>query len=378
MSRVSILRCGDYEEERVFETVKDAVRLAAGDISGVVSPGERILIKPNLLAGKPASAAVTTHPAVVRAVIRLVRDAGAVPVVGDSPGIGTATKIAEKCGVMEACRTEGAEFIEFERLVMVENPAGHTFKRLEVAREVLDVDGIINVAKLKTHAQMYLTLGVKNLFGCVPGKRKPQWHLSAGVDTSHFAGMLLDLHDMLAPRLNVMDGIVGMEGNGPGSGTPRPLGLVFASTDAVAMDAVITEALGARARDVPVLATAIGRGRPEAAYHRAEIAGEDLGSVRVRGFEFPPQIRLNFASYLPYFIDRRLRKALTSRPHVDHSSCTLCNVCVEVCPATVMTRSDRIRIDYDACIRCYCCQEMCPQGAIESRQGWLKRLIPGF
>lgn len=237
--RVAALECREYDDEEVYGTIRAAVDLLGG-IKEFVRPGERILIKPNLLAGKPAEAAVTTHPSVVGAVIRLVKEAGATPVVGDSPGIGSAVKIAEKCGIADACRTYGAELLELKTLVKVENPGGHTFKRLEVAQEALEVDGIINVAKLKTHAQMFLTLGVKNLFGCVPGKRKPQWHLSAGVDNAHFAGMLLDLHNMLSPRLTVMDGIVGMEGNGPGSGTPRPLGYLFASANAVTMDAVIT------------------------------------------------------------------------------------------------------------------------------------------
>lgn len=376
-AEVSILKCANYDDELVYETVREAVDLVGG-MGNFIMEGERILIKPNLLAGKPAEAAVTTHPAVVKAIIRLVQESGAVPVVGDSPGIGSAVKIAEKCGIMEACLSTGAEFIEFNRLVMVENPTGHTFKRIEVAQEALDVDGIINVAKLKTHAQMHLTLGVKNLFGCVPGKRKPQWHLSAGVDTRHFASMLLDLHDMLNPRLTVMDGIVGMEGNGPGSGTPRPLELVLASADAVAMDAVITEILGASPDEVPILATAMYWGKEQADVCNVNVLGESIEDIRVKDFDFPPQIRLNFASYLPYFIDKRLRKALTSRPHVDRKACTLCNVCVEVCPATVMSSTDRITINYDACIRCYCCQEMCPQGAISSREGWLKRMLPGF
>ncbi|HKJ89380.1 MAG TPA: DUF362 domain-containing protein, partial [Gammaproteobacteria bacterium] len=323
-------------------------------------------------------AAVTTHPAVVEAAIILVKEAGGVPVVGDSPGIGSAVKIAERCGVMEACRRTGAGFMELTDLVVVENPGGHTFKRLEVAREALEVDGIINLPKLKTHAQMMLTLGVKNLFGCVPGKRKPQWHLSAGVDNLHFAGMLLDLHDMLSPRLTIMDGITGMEGNGPGSGDPVDLGLIFASPDAVAMDAVITRALGADNRDVPILRCSGIRGEARCDPDNAGVLGLTRDELRVRGFDFPPQVHLNFASRLPYFLDRRLRKALTSRPHVEDRACTLCNVCVEVCPARVMTNEGRIKIDFDACIRCYCCQEMCPRGAISSKEGWLKRLVPGL
>lgn len=376
-SRVAISRCGHYSFETVFEAVRRSVDLLGG-MRAFVKKGERILVKPNLLAAKPAEAAVTTHPMVVKAVLRLVKEAGATPFVADSPGIGSALKIAEKCGVLDVCREEGVELTELKTLILVENPLGHTFKRLEVADEALKADGIINLPKLKTHAQMHLTMGVKNLFGCVPGKTKPQWHLSAGVDSRDFAGMLLDLYFFLGPRLTIMDAVVGMEGNGPGSGDPRKLGLIMAAVDCIAMDTAACDLLGGRTHDVPILKAALKRGLKQAETCNVTAVGAVLDEVRVDGFRFPPRSSVNFAERLPYFIDKRLRKALTSRPHVDDKACTMCSVCVNVCPAGIMTGKKRIEIDYDRCIRCYCCQEMCPQGAITPRQGWLKKIIPGM
>ncbi|MFQ5441255.1 MAG: DUF362 domain-containing protein [Thermodesulfobacteriota bacterium] len=375
--KVSITRCARYEDEAVYEGVKEAVGVIGG-MGRFVKAGERILLKPNLLAAKPPEAAVTTHPCLVRAVIRLVREAGATPVVGDSPALGGARKVAGRCGILEVCESEGVELIELTNPVMVENPGGHTFKRLEVAESVLDVDGVINIPKLKTHAQMLLTLGVKNIFGCVPGKLKPQWHLSAGVDNSYFAGIILELYMLINPRLTVMDAVVGMEGNGPGSGAPRHIGLIFAAEDAVAMDTVISRVLGVNAEDIPIQKAAALRGLAGARLQDIEILGEAIKDVLVEGFVLPPIMHTNFAARLPYFIDKRVRRALTSRPHVTNSDCTLCNVCVDVCPAEVMENKDRIRIDYDNCIRCYCCQEMCPHGAITSKEGWLKRILPGM
>lgn len=374
--KVSIIKRADYNEEQVYLSVKEAIRLIGG-MELFVKKNERILLKPNLLAAKPVEAAVTTHPSVIKALVRLVREAGATPVVGDSPGIGSARKVAERCGVSEALKDAGAELIEFKEAVQAENPGGHTFKRFEVAKEALDFDGIINLPKLKTHVQMFLTLGVKNLFGCVPGKRKPQWHLAAGTDALFFAGMLLDLYFFLNPRLTVMDAITGMEGNGPGSGDPRKIGLIFASADALRMDAVITKILGAKNDDVPVLKAAVLRGI-DIDTSKITVLGEKMEDVRVKNFRFPPLISPNMTARLPYFIDRLLRKSLTSRPDVNHTVCTMCNICVEVCPPSVMEKKDRILIDYDRCIRCFCCQEMCPHGAITSREGWLKRLIPGI
>ncbi len=373
-TRVSILKCNGYGDGEVYNALKTLTDLLGG-IEGFVKPGERILVKPNLLIGKRPEAAVTTHPSVVKALIRLVREAGAVPVVGDSPGWGSGTRVAEKCGIMDVLRESGTEFVELKTPVLVENSTGRTFKRLEVAREALDFDGIINVPKLKTHAQMFLTLGVKNIFGCVPGKLKAQAHLTAGVDTASFAQMLLDLYLFLRPRLTVMDGIVAMEGNGPGSGDPRPLGLVFASGDAVAMDRVITDVLGARPDDSPILKRARELDLAGTRKEQIEVLGEEVRGVMVSDFRFPPLIGTNFTANLPYFIDRRVRRALTSRPHISVKKCTGCDVCVHICPAGVMESGDRITIDYDKCIRCYCCQETCPEGAISVRQGWLKRVI---
>lgn len=376
-TKVSISACADYDEERVYQTLKNGIALIGG-ISIFARKGERILIKPNILTGKPPESAVTTHPSVVKSVIRLVQECGAVPIVGDSPALGAAHKAAEKCGILSVCRETGAEFVELKTPVTAANPAGRTFKVLEVAREAQSVDGVINVAKLKTHAQMYLTLGIKNVFGCVPGKKKAQWHLSAGVDSAYFAAMLLDLYAFINPRLNIVDGITAMEGNGPGNGDPRRLGLLFTSANAVCMDTVITEALGGRINDVPVLKVARLRGMETTELGRIDVVGEQISRIGVKGFKFPPHMHTNFTAGLPYFLDKRLRKALTSRPRIDNSRCTLCSICVNACPAEVMKAAGRIEIDYDACIRCYCCQEMCPQGAITPCEGWLKKIIPGL
>ncbi len=378
-SKVAILGCNDYDydEEEVYSAVKDAVALLGG-MNRFARKGERILLKPNLLTAKPPESAATTHPSVVKALIRLVREVSAEPVVGDSPGMGNVFKIAEKAGILGACRELDCRFVDLRTVVSVENPRGRTFKRLEVAQEALDVHGIINIPKLKTHAQMLLTLGVKNLFGCVPGKLKPQWHLSAGIDHGYFARMLLDLYLFLQPRLTVMDGIVGMEGNGPGSGDPVRLGLVIAAEDCVAMDRVTADIVGARWTDVPVLKEARKEGIGTTDLSEIDLPGRDIGELSIKGFRLPPISTTNFAERFPYFIEKRLRKALTTRPHIDTRACTLCGMCVSICPPGVMERNNRIEIDYSGCIRCYCCQEVCPSSAITLRQGWLKRILPGL
>ena len=377
MHIVSIKKCGSYEKEAVQKAVADAVSLL-GAVDRFVKRGERVLVKPNLLAARPPEAAVTTHPQVVRAVLALLKDAGAVPVVRDSPGLGSARKAAEKGGILAVCAEMGVELIELKELMVADNPKGRTFKKLEVAREAVECGAIINVPKLKTHAQMYLTMAVKNMFGCVPGKLKPGWHLSAGVQSLSFASMLLDLCLFLSPRLSVMDAVTAMEGNGPGNGDPRQVGLIFAGESPVALDMTAAAVVGASVEDVPLLKAAGRRGMIEADASNIRVLGEAIEDVRVAGFRFPPLSSTNFTERLPKFIDRPLRKALTSRPHIENGQCTLCGVCVSVCPAGVMENNGNIQIAYDRCIRCYCCQEMCPEGAISAKDGWLKRLIPGL
>jgi uncharacterized protein (DUF362 family)/Pyruvate/2-oxoacid:ferredoxin oxidoreductase delta subunit len=377
MSVVAIKKCGSYEKGAVQKAVSEALSLLGG-MEKFAKRGERVLVKPNLLAAKPPEAAVTTHPQVVGAVLALLKEAGAVPVVGDSPGLGSARKVADKGGILAVCAEMGVELIELKELLVADNPGGRTFKKLEVAKEALECGAIINVPKLKTHAQMYLTMAVKNMFGCVPGKLKPQWHLSAGVQSRSFASMLLDLCAFLSPRLSIMDAVTTMEGNGPGNGDPRHVGLVFAAGSPLALDAAAASVVGAKPQDVPLLKTAIEMGIPEADHSNIRVLGEKIEDVAVSGFVFPPLSSPNFTERLPKFLDGPLRKALTSRPHIEEGKCTLCGVCVSVCPAEVMENTGKIEIAYDRCIRCYCCQEMCPEGAISARDGWMKRLIPGL
>jgi uncharacterized protein (DUF362 family)/Pyruvate/2-oxoacid:ferredoxin oxidoreductase delta subunit len=372
---VAIARCNDYDRAAVYESVKRVVGLLGG-MEKFVKPRERILLKPNLLAGKPPESAVTTHPEIVRAVAVLVREAGATPFVGDSSARPGTLKNAKAAGLISICDELGVEFVELKTPVSVENADGLVFKRLEIAEEALIADGIINLPKLKTHVQMFLTMGVKNVFGCVPGMKKAQWHLAAGSSTDTFAAMILDLHEFLKPRLTLMDGIVAMEGNGPGSGDPRALGLVFASGDALALDTVAAKVLGTTSERVPILKAATKAGLASCDPTAVEIRGEEPGTIK--DFKFPPLVNIDFAAMFPYFIAKRLKRALTSRPHVDKDGCTLCSVCVSVCPVEAMERKSRIIIDYESCIRCYCCQESCPKGAISAKEGWLKKILPGL
>lgn len=373
MPKVVLKKCPHYNPELVYQSIAESIELLGG-ISSFLKRGERVLLKPNLLSAKPVEKAVTTHPAVIEALIRLARDAGARPFIGDSPGINSANQVAAKAGIKDMADRYGVEILNLSDCIQVENRNGRVFKRFDVSKAAYEADAIVNIPKLKTHTIMTMTLGVKNMFGCVPGKRKVSWHFEAGHDKAAFAKMLVELYQLLNPRLTVLDGIIGMEGDGPGSGTPREMGIIAASSDAVALDGVISRMAGLEPDGLPTTKAAIELGVGETDADKIETIG-DAAEIIFENFIFPETTQPRFALRLPSFVKRHMENAFTSRPAVKHEHCKLCNICVTHCPPQIMEIADKLRINYDGCIRCYCCHELCPEGAIDIKKGWGMRLI---
>ncbi|MHB8173429.1 MAG: DUF362 domain-containing protein [Nitrospirota bacterium] len=372
MKPVSAVNCRSYEKKSIDSAIRRTVGLLGG-MQSFIRPGARVLIKPNMLAAKSPDKAVTTHPEVVRAVVRLVKEAGGIPTIGDSGAIGSFKKIASVTGIAEVAREEGAALLELSEAAAVEGSG--TFRHFEISREVLGADAVINLPKAKTHGQMLLTLAVKNLFGCIPGRRKVQWHLNAGVDKGAFAAMLVELHGLVRPRLSIVDAVVSMDGNGPGSGRPRETGFIMAGEDSFAVDYMLCRFLGVEPFRLPTLKAAREKGllpeKPE-----IELLGdfekpEDAG---VKNFKLPPGTHLEWT--IPESARKLLKEALTTRPRVDKAKCELCLMCADMCPAKAIKKTDAgIVMDYRQCIRCFCCQEVCPVGAIDVAQGWLLKYI---
>jgi uncharacterized protein (DUF362 family)/Pyruvate/2-oxoacid:ferredoxin oxidoreductase delta subunit len=371
--QVCIVKCAQYDRDLVYRSVGRAVGHLGG-MGAFVKPGARVLVKPNMLVAKAPEKAVTTHPEVVRAVVRLVKEAGGAPVIGDSQGFGSFKRIAEVSGIGAVAEEEGAELVELHEAVTVQGKG--TFKHFEVAREVMRADAVINLPKAKTHGQMLLTLAVKNLFGCIPGRRKAQWHFKAGVDRSAFATMLVELHGIVKPRLNIVDAVIGMEGNGPGNGVPRHMGLLAVGTDAVAVDFMLSEILGVPADRLPTNKAAKKLGLAPDGLGDIELLGDFVGpyQARVEGFKLPSTSSMEWT--IPEPVRRLLKDALTTRPKIDRLKCQLCMMCHSACPAGVISEGEGgLSINYRECIRCFCCQEVCPVGAVEVAEGWLLRYL---
>ena len=374
MHTVSIERCPNYEPERVKSAL---IRLLEplGGMDAFVTPGERVLLKPNMLSAKDPEKAVTTHPAVLRAAIDLVKGAGGIPLVGDSPGIGDFRKVAARTGLLQVCEETGAALAEFSDAVEVAGTG--LFRRLELARPYLEADRIINLPKLKTHEMMTMTCAVKNLFGAVVGHAKAAWHLKAGADREQFVRMLLEIYLLRKPDLTIVDAVTAMEGNGPGSGDPVDVGLLLAGTNAVAVDVVTAELAGIPASLLYVERTARKLGIDGADRTGIKTVGLPLSEARVAPFRLPPISDVQFG--LPPFLKNRLRHYLTTRPCAVPEKCRLCGICADACPPrAIEIRNGRLVFDYHRCIRCFCCRELCPDGALDVTEGALLKLIRKF
>lgn len=367
---VSIIRCQTYDEEEVRKGLRRSLDLIGG-IENFVRKGSRVLLKPNLLYGKAPEKAVTTHPSIVKGVIQIIREAGGIPFLGDSPSVGGLIRAAEKAGIKRVADELDCPLVEFDQPILAPKGERKFSKQLEIDRTVLEADVVINLPKWKTHGLTLLTLGVKNLFGCVPGTKKALWHLKAGEDRTIFAQMLVDLYQVIRPSLTILDGIIGMEGNGPNSGHPISLGLILASTDSLSLDQIVCDLLGIPRESLPTNRVAFEEGL---AKDGVEVVGESVGEVKIPRFRLPTLSEP--AWNLPGFLRKALKNALTSKPVFDEELCENCDQCIGACPPKALEREGRgLVFDYGKCIRCFCCQEVCPTGAITIKPGWAMKMI---
>ncbi|MBN2705023.1 MAG: DUF362 domain-containing protein [Deltaproteobacteria bacterium] len=327
--------------------------LAALALERRISAGDRVLLKPNLVLGKAPAAAVTTHPQMLRAVAELLLDCGARLYVGDSPGYGSLESCMEKSGLAPVARELG--LTPFPLTEGPARPAGAR-GRLRLAAGLDDFDHLVNLPKLKTHAMMGVTLAVKNLFGLVPGFNKARWHLRAGHNRQLFARYILEIYRARPPVWNFLDGITGMEGEGPTSGKPRSCGLLALSANGPALDFLVEKWLGF-SQPSPLSTEALQQGLivPEQ---------KAVGPAAATCLQ-PPLRPARSYKQATFPLQRWWGSFFVKRPKVAVSRCRRCLVCVEHCPAAAMRLVDgRIVINQKKCIHCYCCQELCPYGAV--------------
>ena len=254
---VSLIRADSYAQESLRESLETLLE-PLGGMATFVKPGNRVLLKPNLLTGARPSKECTTRPELVYAVAQMVIEAGGKPFLGDSPAFGSAKGVAVANGYLPILENLNIPIIDFhgQRYQTVNEELNH----LLLSKEAMEADVVINLPKVKSHTQLVLTLGVKNLFGCVPGKMKAWWHMEAGVDPNRFGEMLVETARTINPNLTILDGIIGHEGNGPSGGEPRPLGILGASPDVFALDRAMVEILNVPPAQVLTVAASLRLG----------------------------------------------------------------------------------------------------------------------
>lgn len=294
---VAIEPCASYRTEEVSTSIQRALG-GIGGLETIVQPGDKVLLKPNLLFAKPAENAVTTHPALIESIAKLVIDCGAKAYLGDSPPLPSAHRVTKACGMADVMQRMDIELVEFKKpgTNMRKQPfyaKGIATPALE--SRLLEFDKVINIPKLKAHQQMVLTCGVKNLFGCVNGRTKAYWHFKLQSSRDAFADMILAVYEKVAPELTIVDGIVSMEGNGPGKGTPKPSHLILAGTEAVAIDRVITELVGLPPQEHPILRAAERHGHPCVHLANIEIGGLSIQEAKLENFLIPKLSPIGFS-----------------------------------------------------------------------------------
>ena len=373
-SKVVLLPCGEYDEEKVYTLLKQGLYLVGG-VEALIPKDAKILLKPNLLKRAEVEKAVITHPVVVGAFARILRENGYEQIVlADSCGHGTTQAVIRGTGMDTYLEKYQIPAIDYSEGIKVDYPQGIQAKEFILPKELLEQNCVISLSKMKTHALERITGAVKNSYGFVYGFHKAKGHTQYPSADS-FARMLIDLNKCVAPKLYVMDGIVAMEGNGPGSGDPVQMNVMLMSTDPVALDSVFSRLVYLKPEMVPI--NYHGEKMGLGTWKEEEITlltpdGEISMSEAVKRYGNPQfnvdrtEVRKN--------IWTRMAGALNifqKKPYIEADKCVRCGICVQSCPVPGKAvdfrkgKGNPPGYDYKKCIRCFCCQEMCPKKAIK-------------
>ncbi|MCR5403367.1 MAG: DUF362 domain-containing protein [Butyrivibrio sp.] len=416
--KVSLVKCDSYKYEEVRKALDESLSLIDG--LGFVKPGMKVGIKTNLISGMNPDRAVTTHPVLLRRLCELLMEKGAEVVIGDSPGgLYTASFVQgvyRASGLSEMVRElseevtwtgsgEGSSKGKKGSVKLNDNfkvsdgkfPEAVSLKSFVYTQWLDEVDAIINFSKLKTHAMMGMSCAVKNMFGCIPGTTKPDYHMRFPEEKA-FANVMVDLNEFFKPVLYVVDAIDGMEGNGPTAGEKRHIGAILASTKPYALDMVCADMIGMGLADVQTLVAANERGLGPERVSEVDVVGNlELSAGRIPDFKratIHQSITFEGGGLFNTIKSRAVKIAYSTRPQVKPNECIGCKKCFETCPAKAITMSPRGNgkktsgknknkrhaalipsIDRSKCIKCFCCQEFCPVGAMKVHYNPLGRLL---
>lgn len=304
---VAIVRCPSYDAPVVDQALEQAFELLGG-LTQFIKKDEQVLLKPNLLAAARPDEHATTHPAIVAGVLRQVLRAGGRPFIAESPAFGSLASVAETTGIAAVARAAGAPLVELNRATHLPMKSPLSDRWLVGDPRVIQADVLLNLPKLKAHAQARLTGAVKNLYGCVPGKRKVWWHFQARHDLAAFSDMLVENARAVQSALTIVDAVIAMEGEGPRRGTPKPVGVLVAGEDSVAVDVVLCQLVGLPPEQYEIVQAAARRGIGTTDPAQIRVVGEPLEHVRVTDFRWPAQLH-DISFNVPRMAKSALRQA---------------------------------------------------------------------
>ena len=370
--KVGLVKCNTYDPEELDKALEEAMHLSGG----IEVKGKKLLLKPNILIDSDPVKAVTTHPEFVRAVIKYMQKNGALEIyVGDSPGSQKPDFSGRKSGIRQVTEETGANWIDFTKgSTIIRTETGKRTKKFTVTSIVDEVDMVISLPKMKTHQFMLYTGAVKNLFGLIPGYTKSTYHV-AYLTRNNFGEMLLDLLEAVKPAYSIMDAVIGMEGPGPGNGYPRPVKLILASPNAVALDTIASTIIGYDPKLIPTNYFALKRDLGLNQFSDISVEGLDINDVKINDFKLIKSrnsLSIVF-DYLHLRIFERWQQKKKPRPYFIEEKCIKCGECIKICASNANWFKDGpngkfVAVDYNKCIRCYCCHEVCPVDAIEIRK----------
>jgi uncharacterized protein (DUF362 family)/Pyruvate/2-oxoacid:ferredoxin oxidoreductase delta subunit len=377
-NRVMVLKCNDYDVQLIKKNLKRGLE-PWGGMEAFVQPNQQVLLKVNLVMAKKIEKSATTHPVLVQAVTELVQEVGAKVIIGDSPGgpfnESMVKRVYRKTGMEEVAKKTGAELnwnFEETQSTFTE---GEILKNITLGSFISDADVIINLPKFKSHGLTKMTGGVKNMFGAVPGLLKAEYHMKMQ-EINDFSNALMDIALATNPDLTILDGIMGMEGEGPTGGEPIKLNTILISPNPAALDVVMAKVAKVDPLSIPTIKIAKDRGLIYQ-LEEVELLGEEVEQYSFVAPTIQDSVEL-LTLRLPEPIAKWLLSYMRPKPIFKEDKCVQCGVCIQSCPPKIITKTDNcVEANLDECIRCFCCQELCPQEAVDIHRPFLGRLLFG-
>lgn len=380
MSKVIIQECKEYDVNSMILKINDGIERIGG-WNLFVRPGDKVLLKVNLIGPKTSQSAAITHSEFVRAMVRILKHRGCEVWIGDSSGgaiagIAPTAKSLKVSGYEKVAKEEGAIIKNFDSEGVVEvSPKSKYDEKMYLAKPIFDADVVINLPKLKTHSAGIYTGAVKNVFGCIPGLRKAKYHKMAP-DPKDLGEIIADIHEMAKFQLHIMDGILAMQGEGPTAGDVYKGNKILISKDPLALDTVATKMLGLEIEEVPILYTAKNRGLGKSNLENITVDGDYTNIPKLDNFKMPKRYKSTKKKNYQALVN--VIDFFETKPKVNMKKCKSCNMCVESCPVKAIN-IDTKQIDYSSCIECMCCHELCMYKAVElKKENFLAGIVSGF